>query len=275
MSRFGTIPGGISIGPEGGPVDRFGQPQVLDPNSELFRRLFGIPNPNTGPPASAPFPPTAPPSPTEGFRTAGPHTELNRVGFGPTVGQNPPGVSVLGAAASTPQVASLPPIFQFMLSGGQPAPAGPQNVQQFLANDPRRTVAAGSLAGLEGLIPLLFGGGSGLNLGRLNASLDARQSSALADTNAEFDARGLALRQDFARRGILNSGLAAGAEVDLEGARARGLGAARAGIQSVGAQADLQSQQLSANQDLERRRLIESLLRGVPGIGNILGGIAA
>ena len=275
MSRFGGFPGGsggspggISIGPGGVPVDRFGMPLVIDPNSDLHRRLFGIPNPNTDPPQSS------------GVRVTPPSNEvqpglgrpLNQVGLGQNVrpaqggAPGPP-----GAGASTP-ASTLPPIFRFMLQQGQD---GPQSVQDFVASDPRRTVAPGTLAGLEGLISQLFGGGGGLNVNRFNESLEARQSSALADTNAGFDARGLALRQDLARRGILNSGLAAGAEVDLEGARTRGLGAARAGILGVGAQVDLQSQQLSANQALERRRLIESLLRGNPGIANILGGLAA
>lgn len=176
--------------------------------------------------------------------------------------------SVSGAGV---EGATLP---RFFFSQG-PAAAPPISNQAFLAQDPSRTVPAGSLAGLAGLMPFLLAGGGGLNLGGFNQALAARQASAESDLRNEADAQRLSLRQDLARRGILSSGLAAGAEAEISGSLIRGLGAARAGILGAGAQADLASQQLGANQELERRRMIFSLLQSIPGLAQALGGLAA
>lgn len=292
MSRFGGFPGlggagqgppgttptripGVFITPGGGLVDRFGMPQV-GPSDDASRQQAGFPGlPGNG----SPLGPGQPLSPT---RTPLPGTP-GHIPFVGTPQIPPPGTpgresfpqpAVSQSAAPGTAQAPASPNFFFSLQQ-PPQQQGPTDVRQQLANDPRRTVQAGSLEFLSNIFPsLLAGMGSGLNLGGLNQALQARQSAAEADINAGAEGRRLQLRQDLARRGILNSGLAAGAEADINATQTRGLGSALAGIQGVGAQADLQSQQLGANQALEQRRMIFDLLRGIPGLESIFGAAA-
>lgn len=280
MSRFSGFPNVIFNPDTLTFTDPLGQPKVVpvtafnDPN---FRRQFGIPTPDPNAPRTGLnerlFGPASPSPPRSTIPQPGPFSGHGFPGGGggavtPT-GLGQPRISAPnGGIAEGP---ALPPVF--FVQGAPPAPP-PLSNAEFLASDPRRTVEAGSLAGLAALIPGLFGGG-GLDLGGFNQALAARQSSALADQQAAADAERLRLRQDLARRGILHSGLAAGAEADISGQFLRAQGATRADILGAGAQADLQAQQFAANRNLERQRLLMQLLNGIPGFGSVLGGIAA
>lgn len=270
MSRFGArfpAPGEPGGGPSQGPRDLAEQERRLRALlAEMSARQSSAPVGGAVFPPRIPLPGTPGHTPFVGTPQIPPLGTPGRESFlQPQEGvSSVPGAGVEGS--------TLP---RFFFPQG-PAAAPPISNQAFLAQDPSRTVGAGSLAGLAGMMPfLLAGGGGGLNLGGFNQALAARQASAEADLRSEADAQRLALRQDLARRGILSSGLAAGAEADISGALVRGLGAARAGILGAGAQADLASQQLGANQELERRRMIFSLLQSIPGLAQALGGLAA
>lgn len=269
----GTTPAGIPglfVTPGGGLVDRLGMPQVV-PSDDASRRQAGLP---PIPQDRLPLRPAgAPPVPEPPQVMADPDLQRRHDqarGIPPAFPQqnvrSVPGAGVDGA--------TLPPFF---FQQGPPAPPpAPLSNRDFLASDPGRTIPAGSLSGLSGLLPFLSGGGGGgLDLNAFNASLAARGASEEADLRAEADAQGLALRQSLARRGILSSGLAAGAEADISGSLLRGLGVSRANILGATAQAGLASQQIGANAELERRRMIFSMLQSIPGLSQVLGGLGA
>ena len=239
--RFFPMPGGqgtILQDGQGGifwDFDGDGQPDArYGPNGVAISLDTGLPIPNPLMP-DQPTPPLPPGAPGFVPPTTG--------GAGPT-NLGPP----TGAAPPIPGSGFSPP------GSGLPLPPSRQQFQQ------TQTPGGSSMDDFLRLIQALGGQQGGTQPGFDPAAVREETLSRQRDINAQASQQIGRTRADFSRRGVLNSGFARDAEVDIFANQFRALGASNA-------QQTLAAENAAGNAANRQLQLFRTLFSGIPGFG--------